>query len=101
MPQRKHKPKEIVAKLRQVDLLLSEGRPIAEAIRAISVTPFTYYRWRKEFGGLKSAQVKRLKDLENENPIGGRPRLRSSSPCRWQLFLSSDRSSACRCRFCF
>ena len=43
------------------------GRPVADAIRAISVTAFTYYRWRKEFGGLKSDQVKRLKDLEKEN----------------------------------
>ena len=60
MPQRKHKPEEFVAKLRQVDVLLSQGRPVAEAIRTISVTPFTYYRWRKEFGGLKSDQVKRL-----------------------------------------
>ena len=67
MPQKKHKPEEIVAKLRQVDVLLSQGRPVAEAIRAISVTPFTYYRWRREFGGLKSDQVKRLKDLEKEN----------------------------------
>ena len=45
----------------------AEGRPVAEAIRAISVTAFTYYRWRKEFGGLKSDQVKRLRDLEKEN----------------------------------
>ena len=67
MPRRKHKPEEIVAKLRQVDVLLSQGRPVAEAIHTISVTPFTYYRWRKEFGGLKSDQVKRLKDLEKEN----------------------------------
>jgi putative transposase len=67
MPQRKHKPEEIVAKLRQVDILVSQGRPVAEAIRTISVTPFTYYRWRKEFGGLKSDQMKRLKDLEKEN----------------------------------
>ena len=56
MPQKKHKPEEIVAKLRQVDVLLSQGRAVAEAIRTISVTPFTYYRWRKEFGGLKGDQ---------------------------------------------
>ena len=67
MGQKKHRPEEIVAKLRQVDVLLSQGRPVAEAIRAISVTPFTYHRWRKEFGGLKSDQVKRLKQLEAEN----------------------------------
>lgn len=67
MPQKKHKPEDIVAKLRQVDVRLSQGHPIAEAIRAISVTAFTYYRWRQEFGGLKTDQVKRLKDLEKEN----------------------------------
>ena len=67
MGQKKHRPEEIVAQLRQVDVLLSQSRPVAEAIRTISVTPFTYYRWRKEFGGLKSDQVKRLKDLEKEN----------------------------------
>ena len=67
MPQKKHKPEEIVAKLRQVDVLLSQGRPVAEAIRAISVTAFTYYRWRKEFGGLKVDQARRMKDLEREN----------------------------------
>ena len=67
MPQRKHKPEEIVAKLRQVDVPLSRRRPVAEAIHAIGVTPFTYYRWRKEFGGLRSDQVRRLRDLEKEN----------------------------------
>jgi putative transposase len=67
MAQKKHKPEEIVAKLRQVNVLVSLGRPVAEAVRAIGVTPFTYYRWRKEFGGLKTDQVKRLKELEKEN----------------------------------
>ena len=67
MAQKKHKPEEIVSKLRQVDVLLSQSRPVAEAIRTIGVTALTYYRWRKEFGGLKSDQVKRLKDLEKEN----------------------------------
>ena len=67
MPQKKHKPEEIVAKLRQADVLLSQGRSVAEAVRSIGVTQFTYYRWRKEFGGLKGDQVKRLKELEKEN----------------------------------
>ena len=67
MPRRKHKPEEIVAKLRQVDVLVSQGRSVADAIRSIGVTEVTYYRWRQEFGGLKSDQVKRLKDLETEN----------------------------------
>ena len=71
MPQKKHKPEEIVGKLRQVDVLLSQGRPVAEAIRAISVTPFTYYRWRKEFGGLKSDERlrKAVSDLTLEKLI--------------------------------
>ena len=67
MPQKKHKPEEIVAKLRQVDVLLSQGHSVAEAVRMIGVTQFTYYRWRKEYGGLKTNQVKRLKELEKEN----------------------------------
>jgi transposase-like protein len=67
MPQKKHKPEEIVGKLRQVDVLLSLGRTVGEAVRSIGVTQFTYYRWRKEFGGLKGDQVKRLKELEKEN----------------------------------
>jgi transposase-like protein len=48
-------------------VLLSQGRPVAKAIRTIEMTAFTYYHWREEFGGLKSDQVKRLKDLEKEN----------------------------------
>ncbi|MEO4002030.1 IS3 family transposase [Mesorhizobium sp. CAU 1732] len=67
MPQKKHRPEEIVANLRQVDVLLSQGRSVGEAVRSISVTQFTYYRWRKEFGGLNCDQVKRLKELEKEN----------------------------------
>jgi len=67
MPQKKHKPDEIVVKLRQVDVLLSQGQSVVEAVRTIGVTQFTYYRWRKEYGGLKTNQVKRLKELEKEN----------------------------------
>src|SRR3712207_9487234 len=67
MPSKRHKPEEVVAKLRQVDVLVSQGQAVAEAIRAIGVTEVTYYRWRSEFGGVKSDQVKRLKDLEAEN----------------------------------
>src|SRR5215204_5786369 len=65
MPRKRHKPEEIVAKLRQVDVLVSQGQSVAE--RSIGVTEVTYYRWRQEFGGLKSDQVKRLKALETEN----------------------------------
>ena len=67
MPRKHHKPEEIVAKLRQVDVLVSQGQNIADAIRRIGVSEVTYYRWRQEFGGLKTEQVKRLKELETEN----------------------------------
>ena len=67
MSRKRHKPEEIVAKLRQVDVLVSQGQSVAEAIRSIGVTEVTYYRWRQEYGGLKSDQVRRLKDLETEN----------------------------------
>jgi ACT domain-containing protein len=65
MPRKSYKPEEIVAKLRQVDVLTSQGKNVAEAIRSIGISEVTYYR--QEFGGLKSDQVKRLKDLETEN----------------------------------
>ena len=58
---------EIIAKLRQVDVLTSQGQSMADAIRQIGVSEVTYYRWRQEFGGLKIEQVKRLKVLELEN----------------------------------
>ena len=67
MPRKRHKPEEIVAKLRQVDVLVSQGHTVADAVRSIGVTEVTYYRWRQEFGGLKGDQVKRLKDIEAEN----------------------------------
>ncbi len=67
MPKKRHKAEEIVLKLRQVDVLTSQGSTVANAIRQIGVTEVTYYRWRKEYGGLKMDQVRRLKELEKEN----------------------------------
>ena len=67
MPKKRYKPEEIVAKLRQEDVLASQGVSIADAIRQIGVSEVTYYRWRQEYGGLKLDQVKRLKELELEN----------------------------------
>jgi hypothetical protein len=52
MPRKRHKAEEIVTKLRQVDVLTAQGRPVGEAIRSIGVTEVTYYRWRSEYGGL-------------------------------------------------
>ena len=67
MPKKRYTPEEIVAKLRRVDVLVSQGQNIADAIRQIGVSEVTYYRWRQEYGGLKTEQVKRLKELETEN----------------------------------
>ena len=67
MPKKRHKAEEIVAKLRQIEVLTAQGKPVAEAVRSIGVTEVTYYRWRSEYGGLKGDQVKRLKELEAEN----------------------------------
>jgi len=67
MPRKRYKPEEIVAKLRQADVLVSQGQSMADAIRQIGVSEVTFYRWRQEFGGLKTEQVKRLKDLEQES----------------------------------
>ena len=67
MARKRHAAEEIVTKLRQVDVLSSQGKSVAEAVRSIGVTEVTYYRWRSEYGGLKGDQVKRLKELETEN----------------------------------
>lgn len=67
MARKRYKPEEIVAKLRQVDVLVSQGQSVVDAVRSIGVTDVTCYRWRSEFGGLKTDQVKRMKELEVEN----------------------------------
>jgi len=67
MGQKRHKPEEIVTKLHQVDVLCGQGVAMADAIRLISVTPLTYYRWRKTYGGKGQDQVKELKKLQKEN----------------------------------
>ena len=67
MARKRHTAEEIVAKLRQVDVLMAQGWQVSDAVRAIGVTEVTYYRWRNEYGGLRGDQVKRLKELETEN----------------------------------
>src|SRR5215472_2939867 len=69
-PRKRHKPEEITAKLRQVDVLVSQGQTVADAIRQIGVTEGMYHRWRQESGELKSDQVKRPKAPEQEAPNG-------------------------------
>jgi len=67
MSGKRYSPEEIVRKLREADVLLSQGVTVGEAVRRLGVNKITYYRWRKEFGGMKTDQARRLKDLEREN----------------------------------
>jgi transposase-like protein len=67
MPKKTYKPEEIVAKLRQADVLIAQGSKIPDVVRTIGVTQVTYYRWRREYGGLQLDQVRRMKELEQEN----------------------------------
>lgn len=67
MGARRYKPEEIISKLREAEVLLAEGVSVGEVVRRLGVTQVTYYRWRKEYGGMKVDQAKRLKDLEKEN----------------------------------
>ncbi len=67
MPMKKYKPEQIVTLLRQVEVELANGKTTAQACKEAEITAQTYYRWRKEFGGLKLDQAKRLKQLEREN----------------------------------
>ena len=67
MAGKRDKPEEIISKLRQVEVLQGQGMKIADAVRQIGITQQTYYRWRKEYGGMNRDQLKRLKELEKEN----------------------------------
>ena len=67
MPKKRHTAEQIIGKLREAEVLLSQGRTIPEVCKQISISEQTYYRWRKEYGGLRLDQAKRLKELEREN----------------------------------
>jgi transposase-like protein len=67
MPKKRYRPEEIIAKLRQAEVLLGEGKKVPEVLKVLGIHEVTYYRWRKEYGGLTVSQTKRLKDLEREN----------------------------------
>ena len=67
MAGKQHKPEEIVAKLRQVEVLLAQGKTTAEAVRTLGVTEQTFYRWKRTFAGLGVAELRRLRQLEEEN----------------------------------
>ncbi len=67
MAKKSHSPEQIINKLREAEILLNQGTTVGEASRKIGVTEQTYYRWRKEYGGMRIEQAKRLKSLEKEN----------------------------------
>jgi putative transposase len=67
MVRKAFKPEQIINKLREAEVLLSQGATVGEASRKLGVTEQTYYRWRKEYGGMRVEQAKRLKELEKEN----------------------------------
>ena len=67
MSKKRYQPEEIITKLREAEVLLAQGMKVPEVAKSIGIHEITYYRWRKEFGGLKVSQAKRLKELEKEN----------------------------------
>ena len=67
MGRRKASPEEIISKLREAEVALSQGKTVAQTARQIGVTVQTYYRWRNEYGGLSTDQARRIKSLEQEN----------------------------------
>ena len=67
MRKKGYQPEEIISKLREADILLGQGHTVTQVIKSIGVSDVTYYRWRKEYGGMNTSQAKRLKELEKEN----------------------------------
>jgi putative transposase len=67
MKRKRYSVEQIIGKLREAEVVLSQGRTVKEVSRDLGVTEQTYYRWRKEYGGLKVSQARRLKELEREN----------------------------------
>ncbi len=67
MPRKGFRPEDIIAKLREADVLLGQGKKVAEVVKALGVSEVTYYRWRQEYGGMSVSPAKRLKELEREN----------------------------------
>ena len=67
MPKKRNTAEQIVSKLRQIEVAMSQDKPLAAACKVAAISEQSYYRWRKEYGGLRLGQAKRLKDLEREN----------------------------------
>ena len=67
MPKKRYNAEQVIIKLREAEILLAKGKTVAQVCRQLEVTENTYYRWKKEYGGLRVDQAKRLKQLEKEN----------------------------------
>jgi transposase-like protein len=67
MPRKRHTPEQIIRKLREAEVELAKGQTTVEVVRKLGITEQSYYRWRKEYGGLRMDQAKRLKELDKEN----------------------------------
>ena len=67
MPRKRYNPEQIIGMLRQAEIELAQGHKISDICRSLSISEQSYYRWRKEYGGMQVAQARRLKDLEREN----------------------------------
>ena len=78
MSRRRYTPEQIISMLREAEVALAQGQSVGQACRTLGVSEQSYYRWRKEYGGLRTDQAKRLKDLEKENG-----RLRVAHPVPW------------------
>ena len=67
MPRKRTTPEQIISKLREAEVLLSQGQTVAQVSKQLGVSEQTYYRWRREYGGMRTSQVRKLKELEKEN----------------------------------
>ena len=67
MTKKRYSPEDIIGKLREAEVLLSQGKTVIEAVRVLGISEQTYYRWKKEYGGLDKTQARKLKELEKEN----------------------------------
>jgi len=67
MAQKRYRPEQIIRKLREAEVAQAQGKTVAQAVKQLGISEQTFYRWRKEYGGMKVDQAKRLKELEKEN----------------------------------
>ena len=93
---KRHTPNQVIRKLREAELMLAEGKPIAEVAKALEVSEVTFHRWRNQYGGMKADDAKRLKELERDNASLKRPpALIRGGPMIGVRSLANARLAAC------